>query len=55
MVGLKEEMIEATDEESANTLLSLEYLVNTHINELEMLVFLKEDKMDDAWEALVKA
>lgn len=55
LVGLKEEMIEATDEESANTLLSLEYLVNTHINELEMLVFLKEDKMEDAWEALVKA
>jgi|SRR3990170_7393531 len=52
---LKEKLIEAADEESANTILSLEALVNANVKELEMLILLKEDKMEAAWGALVES
>lgn len=55
LVVLKEEMIEIKDEESANLMLSLEYLLDAYINDFKMLIFLKEDKMDKAWESLIKA
>lgn len=55
LVKLKEKMIEIKDEESANTMLGLEYLLEAYINELKMLVFLKEEKIDEAWQSLIKA
>lgn len=55
ILKLKEKMIKKKDEESSNILLSLENLLGVYINELKMLIFLKEDNMDKAWESLVKA
>jgi len=55
LVKLKEDMIQIQDEESANTMLGLEEYLNVYINELKMLIFLKEDKMNDAWQSLIKA
>jgi len=55
LTKLKERMIELSDEESANAMLALEYLANAFVNELKMLVFLKEDKIEDAWKHLVLA
>lgn len=52
---LKQKMIRNEDEESSNVLLSLENLLDAYINEIKMLIFLKEDKMDKAWESLVTA
>lgn len=54
-VELKEKMIKIEDEESANTMLSLEYLLKAYINELKMLISLKEDKMNEAWQSLIQA
>ena len=55
LVGLKEKMIRIEDEESANIMLSLQNLLNAHINEMKMLISLKEDKMDEAWQSLIEA
>ena len=52
---LKGKMIRIEDEESANTMLGLENLLEAYINELKMLIFLKEDRIDEAWQSLVKA
>jgi len=52
---LKRKMIKDKDEEASNILLSLENLVSVYINELKMLVFLKEDDMNKAWVSLVEA
>lgn len=52
---LKEEMIKTNDEDAANTMLSLEYLLSAHIDELRMIAALKEDRIDDAWKSLVQA
>jgi hypothetical protein len=54
-VKLKNAAIKNNDEESANFLLSLEGLVGAYINELKMLVYLKEDNSNKAWESLVNA
>lgn len=51
----KEGMIEQKDEESANIMLSLEYFLDAFLNELNMLVSLKEDRMDEAWNSLILA
>jgi hypothetical protein len=55
LLELKEKMIETKDEESANILLSFEFLLWTYIYEFKMWICLKEDKINDAWEALVQA
>jgi len=55
LVQLKEDMIQIQDEDSANIMLGLEQYLNVYIHELKMLVLLKEDKMDDAWQALITA
>ena len=52
---LKHTIIKSKDEKSSNVLLSLENLVSAYINELKMLVFLKEDNMNSAWECLVNS
>lgn len=54
-VKIKNKMIVKKDEESSNILLSLESLLGCCINELRMLVFLKNDQMRKAWESLVLA
>jgi hypothetical protein len=55
IVKLKETMIIASDEESANTMLGLEEYLAAYICELRMLICLKEDKMEEAWEDLISA
>jgi hypothetical protein len=52
-VELKETMIKVSDEESANTMLGLEEYLAAYASELRMLICLKEDKMEEAWEQLV--
>lgn len=54
-IALKEEMIRVQDEESANIMLSLEYFHEALINELKMVVLLKQDEMNKAWGSLVDA
>jgi hypothetical protein len=54
-VALKKTMIAQKDENLSNLLLSLENLLTANINELEMYVNLKEDKMNEAWASLVNA
>jgi hypothetical protein len=54
-VTLKKEMTDNGHEESANIMLSLQEFLNAYIKELEMLVFLKEDKMHEAWKSLVES
>jgi len=53
--SLKKMAIEQQDEDSANTLLSVEYLVKTLIGELKMWLELKNGKPDKAWNHLVEA
>jgi len=48
--SLKEQMIKVKDEESANTMLSLENLIDAIINELKMWIALKEDNPNEALE-----
>lgn len=55
LVILKEKMIDIQNEESANTMLCLECILSAYINEFRMLILLKGDKTDKAWEALVQA
>jgi hypothetical protein len=54
-IELKQMMIKLTDEESANTMLGLEEYLAAYVGELRMLICLKEDKMEEAWEHLVSA
>jgi hypothetical protein len=54
-VELKQMMIKVSDEESANTMLGLEEYLAAYVGELRMLICLKEDKMEEAWEHLVNA
>ncbi len=54
-ISLKEQMIKVKDEDSANTMLSLENLIDAMINELEMWVALKEDNPNKAWDFLINA
>ncbi len=52
---LKEQMIKIKDEDSANTMLSLENLIDAKINELKMWIALKEDEPNEAWDFLINA
>lgn len=52
---LKDKFIKLKDESSANILLSLESLIKTKINEFKMLLALKKDKPDKAWDFLIDA
>jgi hypothetical protein len=51
----KEKAIQKKEELVANTLLSLEKMNRALLHELLMLVYLKEDKTNEAWDALVTA
>ncbi len=53
--SLKEQMITIKDENSANTMLSLENLIDAMINELEMWIALREDNPNKAWDFLINA
>jgi len=53
--SLKEKMINDSDEENANILLSVECMAEAIISELRMWIALKEDKANEAWEYLVDA
>lgn len=53
--SLKERIIKVKDEDSANTMLSLENLIDAMINELEMWIALKEDNPNKAWDFLINA
>ena len=55
VTSLKEQMIKVKDEDSANTMLSLENLIDAMINELEMWIALKEDDPNKAWDFLISA
>jgi len=55
VTSLKEQMIKVKDEDSANTMLSLENLIDAIINELEMWIALKEDNPNKAWDFLINA
>ncbi|MDK2907298.1 MAG: hypothetical protein PWQ66_1259 [Petrotoga sp.] len=54
-ISLKEQMIKVEDENSANTMLSLENLIDAMVNELEMWIALKEDDPNKAWDFLINA
>ena len=54
-VNLKEKMINESDEENANILLSIENIAEAIVNELKMWIALKEDKVNEAWDYLVDA
>jgi len=53
--SLKEQLIKVKDENSANTMLSLENLIDAMINELEMWIALKEGNPNKAWDFLINA
>jgi len=53
--SLKERMIKVKDENPANTMLSLEKLIDAMITELEMWIALKEDNPNKAWDFLINA
>ena len=53
--SLKEKMINDSDEENANILLSIENIAEAIINELRMWISLKEDKANEAWDYLIDA
>jgi len=55
VTSLKEQMIKVKDEDSANTMLSLEDLIDAMINELKMWIALKEDNPNEAWDFLINA
>lgn len=55
ILTFKDEMIEQQDEVSANTLLSLEEMVIALTSELKMLIELKKDNPDKAWDYLIDA
>lgn len=52
---IKKQKIEVKDENGANTILSLENLINGMINELEMWIALKENTPNKAWDLLINA
>jgi hypothetical protein len=51
----KEQAVDAKDEEMANALLSIEFMLCAMFNELSMWVLLKEGKAKEAWHNLVVA
>jgi len=53
--SFKKKAIESEDEEFANYMLSLEYLIEAIVEELKMWVALKEDRPSDAWDSLINA
>jgi hypothetical protein len=53
--ALKTKMKDLKDESSANALLSLEGLIDAMVDELRMLVSLKEDDANGAWDHLIEA
>ena len=55
VTSLKEQMIKVKDEDSANTMLSLENLIDAMINELKMWIALKDDNPNEAWDFLINA
>ena len=55
VTSLKEQMIKVKDEDSANTMLSLEDLIDAMINELKMWIALKDDDPNEAWDFLINA
>jgi len=55
VTSLKEQIIKVKDEDSANTMLSLEDLIDAMINELKMWIALKEDNPNEAWDFLINA
>ena len=55
VTSLKEQMRKVKDEDSANTMLSLENLIDAMINELMMWIALKEDNPNKAWDFLINA
>ena len=52
---LKEEAVGAGDEDCANALLSVEFMLNAVFNNLSMWISLKDDQAHKAWECLVVA
>ncbi len=54
-ISLKKKMIDETDEENANILLSIENIAEAIINELKMWIALRGDKIDEAWDYLIDA
>lgn len=52
---IKEEFIKIENEQNANTLLSYEYYIEGVINEIKMVIQIKEDEPSKAWESLVNA
>ena len=54
-IALKRRMIKIQDEDAANTMLSMEKLIDAVANELKMWVALRDDSPNEAWEFLVKA
>lgn len=54
-MSLKKKMIKVENEDLANTMLSLENLIDAMINELKMWIALKEDKPNEAWDFLINA
>jgi hypothetical protein len=55
MASMKARAIQASDEDSANCLLSLELAASALENELGMWVAFKDDNPDEAWDKLVTA
>ena len=52
---LKKEMVALNDEDSANAMLCIEYMIDALKNELKMWISLKEDNPNSAWSFLVDA
>jgi hypothetical protein len=52
---LKQEAIDAAEEDAANALLGIDCLFRAIFNELTMWIALKDDRPDSAWNALVQA
>lgn len=50
---LKATAIRAADEDTANRLLAIEYILRAIMSELDMWIALKEDRMNDAWDDLI--
>lgn len=52
---IKKEAINYQEEDSANAMLSLEFIIEAIINELKMWIALKDDEPNSAWDYLIKA
>jgi hypothetical protein len=52
---LKQEAIQAQDENAANALLSIEFMLRAVFNELSMWIALKDDDAQQAWHCLIVA